>query len=83
MVIGGIAVIAHGVQRMTMDIDAVIRGNAVAIHAAIIVAGAPRRFPIARNPALAEPTRTLEDQEREPATSRKVTNRETALPGWR
>lgn len=35
MVIGGIAVIAHGVQRMTTDIDAVIRGDAVAVHAAI------------------------------------------------
>jgi hypothetical protein len=31
MVIGGIAVIAHGVQRMTTDIDAVIRGDAVRV----------------------------------------------------
>jgi Nucleotidyl transferase of unknown function (DUF2204) len=31
MVIGGIAVIAHGVQRMTTDIDAVIQGDAVSI----------------------------------------------------
>ena len=30
MVIGGIAVIAHGVQRMTTDIDAVIQGDCVA-----------------------------------------------------
>ena len=37
MVIGGIAVIAHGVQRMTTDIDAVIRGDAVSIHALIDV----------------------------------------------
>jgi hypothetical protein len=32
MVIGGIAVIAHGVQRMTTDIDAVIRGDAVRVR---------------------------------------------------
>jgi hypothetical protein len=31
MVIGGIAVIAHGVQRMTTDIDAVIQGDAVSV----------------------------------------------------
>ena len=31
MVIGGIAVIAHGVQRMTTDIDAVIQGDSVQI----------------------------------------------------
>jgi hypothetical protein len=37
MVIGGIAVIAHGVQRMTTDIDAVIQGDAVSIHALIDV----------------------------------------------
>jgi hypothetical protein len=37
MVIGGIAVIAHGVQRMTTDIDAVIRGDAVSVHALIDV----------------------------------------------
>jgi hypothetical protein len=35
MVIGGIAVIAHGVQRMTTDIDAVIRGDAVAVRAVL------------------------------------------------
>ncbi len=35
MVIGGIAVIAHGVQRMTTDIDAVIRGDAVSVAALI------------------------------------------------
>ena len=35
MVIGGIAVIAHGVQRMTTDIDAVIRGDAVSVPALI------------------------------------------------
>jgi hypothetical protein len=35
MVIGGIAVIAHGVQRMTTDIDAVIQGDAVSVHALI------------------------------------------------
>lgn len=29
MVIGGIAVIAHGVQRMTTDIDAVVQGDRV------------------------------------------------------
>jgi hypothetical protein len=32
MVIGGIAVIAHGVQRMTTDIDAVVRGDAVQVR---------------------------------------------------
>lgn len=31
MVIGGIAVIAHGVQRMTTDIDVVIQGDAVPV----------------------------------------------------
>jgi Nucleotidyl transferase of unknown function (DUF2204) len=30
MVIGGIAVIAHGVRRVTSDIDAVVRGDAIA-----------------------------------------------------
>jgi hypothetical protein len=35
MVIGGIAVIARGVQRMTTDIDAVIRGDAVLVRALI------------------------------------------------
>ncbi len=33
MVIGGIAVIAHGVQRMTTDIDAVIQGDSVQLPA--------------------------------------------------
>jgi len=33
MVIGGIAVIAHGVQRMTTDIDAVVQGDAVSVMA--------------------------------------------------
>ena len=31
MVIGGIAVIARGVRRMTTDIDAVVRGGAIEI----------------------------------------------------
>jgi uncharacterized nucleotidyltransferase DUF6036 len=35
MVIGGIAVIAHGVQRMTTDIDAVIRGDAALVPAVL------------------------------------------------
>jgi hypothetical protein len=35
MVIGGIAVISHGVQRMTTDIDAVIQGDAISAHALI------------------------------------------------
>jgi len=35
MVIGGIAVIAHGVQRMTTDIDAVIQGDAVSFRTLI------------------------------------------------
>ncbi|HEY0478947.1 MAG TPA: hypothetical protein VGD37_15615 [Kofleriaceae bacterium] len=35
MVIGGIAVIAHGVQRMTTDIDAVIQGDAVLVRTLI------------------------------------------------
>lgn len=33
MVIGGIAVIAHGVRRFTTDIDAAVRGDAVSIDA--------------------------------------------------
>jgi len=37
MVIGGIAVIAHGVQRMTTDIDVVIQGDAVSVHSLIEV----------------------------------------------
>jgi hypothetical protein len=37
MVIGGIAVIAHGVHRMTTDIDAVIRGDAVTVTAVLKV----------------------------------------------
>jgi len=37
MVIGGIAVIAHGVQRMTTDIDAVIQGDCVSMSALIAV----------------------------------------------
>jgi hypothetical protein len=37
MVIGGIAVIAHGVQRMTTDIDAVIQGDCVATAALLAV----------------------------------------------
>lgn len=35
MVIGGIAVIAHGVQRMTTDIDAVIEGGAATVEQVI------------------------------------------------
>jgi hypothetical protein len=35
MVIGGIAVAAHGVQRMTTDIDAVIQGDAVSVATVI------------------------------------------------
>jgi len=37
MVIGGIAVIAHGVQRMTTDIDVVIQGDAVSVKSLINV----------------------------------------------
>jgi hypothetical protein len=33
MIIGGIAVIAHGVQRMTTDIDAVVEGGAIEVAA--------------------------------------------------
>jgi hypothetical protein len=33
MVIGGIAVIARGVRRMTTDVDAVVRGDAISIDA--------------------------------------------------
>lgn len=32
MVIGGVAVIAHGVQRMTTDLDAVIEGGAIELR---------------------------------------------------
>lgn len=39
MVIGGIAVIAHGVQRMTTDIDAVIQGDAVTVRSLLDVLG--------------------------------------------
>ena len=35
MVVGGIAIIAHGVQRMTSNIDAVIQGDAVAVRVVI------------------------------------------------
>ena len=31
MIIGGIAVIARGVRRMTTDIDAVVQGDAISI----------------------------------------------------
>jgi hypothetical protein len=51
MVIGGIAVIAHGVQRMTTDIDAVIRGDAVLVPALL---QALRRHQIAARIADAE-----------------------------
>lgn len=36
MVIGGIAVIAHGVQRMTTDIDAVIEGGAATVEQVLV-----------------------------------------------
>lgn len=39
MVIGGIAVIAHGVQRMTTDIDAVIQGDVVSVAELIEILG--------------------------------------------
>ena len=42
MVIGGIAVVAHGVQRMTTDIDAVIQGGAVPVAKLIRVLGKHR-----------------------------------------
>ena len=51
MVIGGIAVIAHGVQRMTTDIDAVIRGDAVLVRSLL---KALRRHQIAPRIADAE-----------------------------
>jgi hypothetical protein len=45
MVIGGIAVIAHGVQRMTTDIDAVIQGDAVSVTELIARLRAQRIVP--------------------------------------
>lgn len=33
MIIGGIAIIAHGVRRMTTDIDACVRGDAIGVEA--------------------------------------------------
>jgi hypothetical protein len=51
MVIGGIAVIAHGVQRMTNDIDVVVRGDAVSVRSLI---AALRRHKIAPRIANAE-----------------------------
>jgi hypothetical protein len=49
MVIGGIAVIAHGVQRMTTDIDAVIRGDAVKTPALLEILGKHRIVPRMRH----------------------------------
>ena len=49
MVIGGIAVIAHGVQRMTTDIDAVIRGDALKVAALLEILGKHRIVPRVRN----------------------------------
>ena len=37
MVIGGVAVIAHGVRRLTTDVDAVVRGDAITAEALIDV----------------------------------------------
>ena len=45
MVIGGIAVIAHGVQRMTTDIDAVIQGDSVQIRELLSVLRQHRILP--------------------------------------
>ncbi|HEY4106880.1 MAG TPA: DUF6036 family nucleotidyltransferase [Polyangiaceae bacterium] len=39
MVIGGIAAIAHGVQRMTTDIDVVIRGDSIQLPALLSALG--------------------------------------------
>jgi len=52
MVIGGIAVIAHGVRRLTTDIDVVIRGDAAAteqVIAALAKHGIEPRIPDAAN----------------------------------
>lgn len=56
MIIGGIAVIARGVQRMTTDIDAVIRGDAIPIRQLLSVLD---RHDIA--PRIDEPERFAEE----------------------
>jgi hypothetical protein len=45
MVIGGIAVIARGVRRMTTDIDAAVRGDRIDV-AALVRALAKKRYPV-------------------------------------
>lgn len=45
MVIGGIAIIAHGVRRLTTDIDAVVQGDAVTIQAVLEELGRHRITP--------------------------------------
>ena len=45
MIIGGIAVIAHGVRRFTADIDAVIRGDEIDIAALVKVLAKKRIVP--------------------------------------
>jgi len=39
MIIGGIAVIAHGVRRFTTDIDAAVRGDAISVERLVQVLG--------------------------------------------
>jgi hypothetical protein len=45
MVIGGIAVIARGVRRMTTDIDAVVQGDAISVEALVATLGKQRIVP--------------------------------------
>lgn len=42
MIIGGIAVIARGVRRMTTDIDAVVLGDTIDLSTLLRALGAPR-----------------------------------------
>jgi hypothetical protein len=52
MIIGGVAVIARGVRRLTTDIDAAIRGDEIEIDALITALAAKRIVPRNTNPAL-------------------------------
>jgi hypothetical protein len=45
MIIGGIAIIAHGVRRMTTDINAVVQGDAASVEAVVAALAAERIHP--------------------------------------
>jgi hypothetical protein len=50
MIIGGIAVIGHGVQRMTTDIDAVIEGGTIDLRALLSALQRKRIVPRIESP---------------------------------